>query len=285
MAAVTDTTSVQAVEGELSYLAPESTILRRFTAPGISVNTGSYRSYPMPIHDGRPVAERFTLDGNGFALIDHPTAVTDFTDPEEVDRVYVPEVVEFLLSRLGADRVATMRWMLRRSADPARHAAQPQAGSVHNDYSPTGARKAAEAAYRSRFPDGPGFHRFLITSLWRVFSPPPQDWPLAICDYTSVGQDEGLDNRMYLVDEIPDDLYVDMPEDAPGASGSEFLHNPHHRWWYFPDMTRDEILLLKLYDSDQSVAWRVPHSAFHDRTVKATEPRHSIEFRTIAYFE
>ena len=32
-------------------------------------------------------------------------------------------------------------------------------------------------------------------------------------------------------------------------------------------------------------AWRVPHSAFHDATVQAAQPRHSIEFRTIAYFE
>jgi hypothetical protein len=285
MATITDPADVRVVEGELSYLAPESTVLRRFTAPGASVNTGIYRSYPMPIHDGRPLRDRFTLDRNGFAIIDHGSAVRDFTDPEEVDRVYVPEVVEFLKSFTGADRVATMRWMLRRSASPGEHASQPQAAIVHNDYSVIGAREAAEAAYKSRFPDGPGFKRALITSLWRVFSPPPQDWPLAICDYTSVRPDEGLANRMYLVDEIPDDLYQEMPADAPGASGSEFLHSTGHRWWYFPGMTRDEILLLKLNDSDHSVAWRVPHSAFHDRTAQATEPRHSIEFRTIAFFE
>jgi len=29
----------------------------------------------------------------------------------------------------------------------------------------------------------------------------------------------------------------------------------------------------------------MPHSAFHDATARATQPRHSIEFRTIAYFE
>lgn len=285
MAAVGDMTQVQTVEGELNYLAPESTVLRRFTAPGNSVNTGSYRSYVMPIHNGRPIADRFTLDRNGFAIMDHVTAVTDFTDRDEVGRVYVPEVAEIVGAATGADRVVTMRWMLRRSADPSRHAAQPQAGNVHDDYSVAGARETAEATYRSRFPDGPGFRRALITSLWRVFSPPPQDWPLAICDYTSVGEDEGLDNRMYLVDEIPDDLYAEMPATAPGTSGSEFVHNPGHRWWYFPEMTRDEILLLKLNDSDHSVAWRVPHSAFHDTTARATEPRHSIEFRTIAFFE
>jgi hypothetical protein len=282
---LTDTTHVRTVEGELTYLAPESTILRRFTAPGISVNTGSYRSYVMPIHDGRPISDQFTLDRNGFALVHHPTAVTDFTDRDEVDRVYGTEVAEFLTSYTGADRVATMRWMLRRSAAPGEHASQPQAAQVHDDYSVAGARQAAETTYRSQFHGGPGYRRALIMSVWRVFSRPPQDWPLAICDYTSVGADEGLDNRMYLVDEIPDDLYAEMPANAPGASGSESLHNPGHRWWYFPDMTRDEILLLKLNDSDHSVAWRVPHSAFHDTTAAATAPRHSIEFRTIAYFE
>jgi hypothetical protein len=50
-------------------------------------------------------------------------------------------------------------------------------------------------------------------------------------------------------------------------------------------MTRDEILLFKLNDSDHARAWRVPHTAFHDETAQATQPRHSIEFRTIAYFE
>ncbi|HEU5157651.1 MAG TPA: CmcJ/NvfI family oxidoreductase [Streptosporangiaceae bacterium] len=285
MAAVGDTAHIQTVEGELNYLAPESTVLRRFTAPGVSVNTGSYRSYVMPIHNGRPIADQFTLDGNGFALIEHRTAVRDFTDRAEVERVYVPEVTRFLTAYTGATRVATLSWLLRRAAAAKENSSQPQAASVHNDFSAAGARERAEAAYRSHFPDGPGFRRALITSLWRVFSPPPQDWPLAICDYRSVGAGEGLDNRMYLVDEIPDDLYAEMPATAPGAGGSEFLHNPAHRWWYFPDMTRDEILLLKLNDSDHSVAWRVPHSAFHDATAKATVPRHSIEFRTIAYFE
>src|SRR5262245_29126748 len=278
-------TTVQSVPGEMNYLAPESTVLRRFTAPGNSVNTGIYRPYVMPVHNGRPVRDRFTLDRNGFEIIEHRTAVADFTDRAEVDRVYPDEVADFIISYTGADRVAMLGWMLRRSAAPAEHASQPQAALVHNDFSVVGARERAQALYSARFPDGPGFRRALATSLWRVFSPPPQDWPLALCDYTSVRPDEGLNNRMYLVDEIPDDLYVDMPPDAPGASGFEFHHNPDHQWWYFPDMTRDEILFFKLNDSDESRAWRVPHTAFHDTTAEATQPRHSIEVRSIAYFE
>ncbi len=163
--------------------------------------------------------------------------------------------------------------------------AAAEAASVHDDYSVGGARGRAEAAYASRFPDGAGFRRALITSLWRVFSPPPQDWPLGLCDYTSVGPEEGLDNRLYFVDKIPADLYAPMPEDAPGTSGFEFHHKPGHQWWYFPDMTRDEILFFKLNDSDHARAWRVPHSAFRDPAARATQPRHSIEVRSIAYFE
>jgi hypothetical protein len=76
-----------------------------------------------------------------------------------------------------------------------------------------------------------------------------------------------------------------MPPDAPGTSGFEFRHNPDHRWWYFPHMTRDEVLFFKFNDTDQARAWRVPHSAFFDATARATQPRHSIEFRVAAYFE
>lgn len=285
MTTITDMSQIPSVPGELSYLDPASTVLRRFTAPGNSVNTGTYLSHVMPVHNGRAVADRFTLDRNGFEILHHRSAVSDFTDRDEVDRVYVGEVAEFVRAHTGADRVATLGWMRRRSEAAAAHESQPHAALVHDDFSVAGARERAASAYAGHFPDGPGFHRALITSLWRVFSPPPQDWPLAICDYTTVRADEGLDNRMYFVDEIPEDLYLDMPADAPGASGFEFCHNPDHRWWYFPDMTRDEILLFTLNDSDQSRAWRVPHTAFLDRAARATEPRHSIEFRTIAYFE
>lgn len=276
---------VEVVTGELSYLAPESTVLRRFTAPGASVNTGVYRTYQMPIRNGRPIRDQFTLDRNGFELVTHASAVTDFTDREEVDRIYPGEVAEFVRSRTGADKVATLGWVLRRSADPGANASQPQAALVHCDFSVTGAIPRAKDAYATRFPDGPGYRRALLTSVWRVFTPPPQDWPLAVCDYASVGPEEGLDNRLYFVDKIPDDLYAEMPPDAPGTSGFEWRHNPAHQWWYFSDMTRDEVLFFKFNDSDHSRAWRVPHSAFHDKGARATQPRHSIEFRTIAYFE
>ena len=78
---------------------------------------------------------------------------------------------------------------------------------------------------------------------------------------------------------------MEIPPDHPGTSGFEFHHNPTPRWWNSPGHDRDEVLFFKLNDSDQARAWRVPHSALPRPTARATRPRHSIEFRSIAYFE
>ena len=277
-------TTVSSVPGELKYLAPRSTVLRRFTAPGASINTGEYESHVVPIRNGRPVQDTFDLDVHGFTLVEHTSAVTDFTDKAEVDAVYVPEVLDFVQQQLGADDVVSRGWVLRRSAAPGENASQPQAGLVHVDYAPEGAAEVAAAVYAEHFPGGPGYSRAVATSTWRVFSPPPQDWPLALCDFRSVSLEDGLPNTLYFVDEIPEDPFGPVDGLRKITSGSEFLHNPTHEWWYFPGMTRDEVLFLKFHDSDHDRAWRVPHSAFLDQAAQATVPRHSIEFRTFAFF-
>ena len=278
------TQQVTSVPGELHYLAPESTVLRRFTAPGASVNTGVYEPHVVPIHDGRPLQDAFRLDIHGFEIARHPSAVADFTDKAEVDAVYVPAALDFVKEHTGADAVVSRGAVLRRAADPGQHGSQPQAALIHIDYSPEGAEKVAARVYAEQFPDGRPYRRALATSVWRVFSPPPQDWPLALCDFRSVREDEGLSNQLYFVDRVPDDPFADVDESTMITSGSEFRYSADHEWWYFPEMTRDEILFFVFHDSDHSRAWRVIHSAFRDPAVQTPVPRHSIELRTFAFF-
>ncbi|HEX6197342.1 MAG TPA: CmcJ/NvfI family oxidoreductase [Jiangellaceae bacterium] len=273
------------MDGELRYLSPRSTVLRRFTAPGASVNTGEYDTHVVRIRNGRRVAERFRLDVHGFEIVEHVSAVRDFTDKAEVDAVYLSEVTDFVRRTLDADRVGARGWVLRRSVDPGANASQPQAALVHCDYAPEGSADTAAAVYAEQFPDGPGYHRAVATSTWRVFTPPPQDWPLALCDFRSVDVADGLSNTLYFVDELPADPFSSVDGLEVAAHGSEFYYNPAHEWWYFPEMTRDEVLFFKFHDSDHSRAWRVPHSAFLDSSVQAAVPRHSIEVRTFAFFE
>ena len=284
MGTATATEQVASVPGELHYLEGGSTVLRRFTAPGASINTGRYEAHTVPIRNGRPAQDTFRTDIHGFVISRHRSAVSEFTDKAEVDAVYIPEVVEFVKERTGADEVVSRGAVLRRSAAPAEHSSLPQAALVHIDYGPEGAAMTAPRVYAEQFPDGPGYSRALAASVWRVFSPPPQDWPLAVCDFRSLRDDEGLPNQLYFVDRLPDDPFAEVDESKMITSGSEFHYSPDHEWWYFPNMTRDEVLFFVFHDSDHSRAWRVLHSAFRDPTVDTRVPRHSIEVRTFAFF-
>lgn len=286
----------RAVETEITYLLPGSFINRRFVSPGREYNTGQYKPYQVLVRDGRPMADGFTLDTQGFRLIRHVSAVNDFSDKTSVDAVYPDEVVEAVKALTGADWVAPIGWMVRTSGEipkrkvvgyEHRGGVAPPAGEAHVDTSPDRVDAYAKNMYECHFPNGKGYSRFVCSSLWRTFSEPPQDTPLALCDARTVGADEGTPNTLNIVDEIPspEEALSDKWDDKTLIAAAIFTYNPAHRWWYFSNMTRDEAILLKFHDSDQSRAWRVPHTAFRDPSFPDAKPRSSIEFRTIAYFD
>jgi hypothetical protein len=290
--------SARAIEAEINYLLPGPRINRRFVSAGVEVNTGRYGPHKVTIRDGRTLSDHFTLDTHGFVLADAPTSISDFYDKEAVDRRYADEAAAHIQRLTGASFVAPGGWMIRTSGDvaakqqkrdgPYVHAGgvQPPAGEAHIDTEPGRADRYAEHIYGKARPDGPGYRRYIYGSFWRAFSPPPQDCPLAVCDNRSVADDEGVPNVLHIVDEIPqgDAMFAPMDEDALPAAAI-FHFNPAHRWWYFSNMTRNEALLFKFHDSDRSVAWRVPHTAFWDRSFPDARVRESIELRFHAFFE
>ncbi|MGE0660001.1 MAG: CmcJ/NvfI family oxidoreductase, partial [Reyranellaceae bacterium] len=63
-------------------------------------------------------------------------------------------------------------------------------------------------------------------------------------------------------------------------------HNRDQRWFWFPRMERDEVVLIKCYDSAPGHAKISAHTAFDDPTAPANpRPRESIEIRTIAFWD
>jgi len=286
------------VTADMTYVAEGSFINRRFAAPGIEANTGKYEVHKVRIRNARPFREQLTLDSCGFQLFDHKSKVKNFYDNDEVGRVYPQEAVEAIKKWTGATRVATQGWMVRNSGDLSKFerpeagyahqgGVQPPAAEAHVDYFPDVAERNAKSFYERTFPDGPGFKRFIAGSFWRAFSAPPQDVPLALCDGNSVRVDEGVRNVLIVCDKIPDEaeMFAPIPDEDTKPTAAIFRYNPNHRWWYFPDMNRDEALFFKFHDSNRSVAWRTPHTAFHDPSVHTDHPRESIELRLIAFFE
>jgi len=61
-----------------------------------------------------------------------------------------------------------------------------------------------------------------------------------------------------------------------------------HRWFYFPAMRRDEVILFKQWDSDPTLPGRMCfHTSFHDPAAPGppgAAPRQSVEARGLAFF-
>lgn len=52
-----------------------------------------------------------------------------------------------------------------------------------------------------------------------------------------------------------------------------------HKWWYFPEMEADKVIVLKTYESDEKRARFVGHSAFDCDSTKNPQTRESVEIR------
>jgi hypothetical protein len=287
------------VEAMIRYVDPGDFVTRRYVSAGAEINTGTYSDHRVIVRDGMPIRDHFQLDTHGFLIGRNPTALTNFHDKEMVDRLYEREVEEDIRRRTGADKVVARGWMIRTSADLSEQAKQkaenyqhtggiqPPAGEAHVDLNTTTSERMAANTYKKHFPDGPGYKRFLIASYWRTFSPPPQDVPLALCDgRTSFGGEE-KSNTLFVVDEFPtgDALIAPVDGEDQMLAASIFSHHPGHRWWYFSNMQKEDILLFKFHDSDHSVTWRCPHTAFVDPSFAHANIRESIEVRTVAFWE
>ena len=71
------------------------------------------------------------------------------------------------------------------------------------------------------------------------------------------------------------------------TNAGRVVYNPDQRWYYFPRMMPDEIVLLKCFDSltDGTARWTC-HGAFNDpNTPAGAAPRESIEIRTLLFFD
>jgi hypothetical protein len=209
--------------------------------------------------------------------------VTDFYDRNQLDNEYTGEMASFLKAMTGADEVIVLSApVLRKNKEDPGSTYQPRAMDVHTDYSPANAEWAAG----NRVDNVGSYSRFICINIWRPLTPPPQDWPLGLVDARTVGSDEGIAYPMIIVPSIPDKLPI-VPLPPYQIEGANFVHKPEHEWRYFSDMTKDEVLVFKLYDSDRkngSKSWRCPHTAFYDER-KGTIPRESVEVRTICYFK
>lgn len=131
--------------------------------------------------------------------------------------------------------------------------------------------------------------RFAIINVWRNITPQPVAiYPLALCDSRSVQPEDLVVFEIHYRDRIGENYFA--------------KHAAAHRWYYYPQITRDEALLIKQWDSagmlarsngecgdgddpDQPCTFSY-HSAFHDPDSPEDAPdRCSIEVRCMVIYD
>jgi hypothetical protein len=265
------------VTADLNYLTPLRDRPRTYAfdppAGEPKTNTAPER-HALPIYDIRPIAEAVSLDRQGFALVRQKTAVKNFSDDAEIRSVYYPEAERLIKAETGADRVFIFDHTVRKRVDGAADlrdgSPRQPAWRVHVDHT----AKSGPQRVRDLIPDEAEQllkGRVQIINLWRPLRGPLRDAPLAVCDARTVKFDELVGSDLVYPNRVGETYSVKF--------------NPEHRWFYVPEMTADEILLLKCFDSKTDGRARfAPHSAFVDPTTPADAPRReSIELRTLVF--
>jgi hypothetical protein len=219
------------------------------------------------IEDARGREGEFTLDRNGFQLVKARSAVTDFYSPEEVERVYYPEVEQLLKKTLGASRVQIFDHTVR---NVARQGAREPSRRVHNDHTVNSAPRRVRDHLGAEAPELLK-QRYGIVNVWRPIRGPVADSPLALCDARSFTDD----------DLIASDLVY--PHVRGETSSVEY--KPGHRWYYFSDQQPDEALLIRVHDSADDGRARLSfHTSFDNPLAHNAPPRESIEVRALVFY-
>ncbi|MDB6105120.1 MAG: hypothetical protein JWO52_5119 [Gammaproteobacteria bacterium] len=271
------------VESRVNYIGPMTERPRYYADDGSRDNL---RLDPRTIRvdNARLWVRPPSLAREGFALISNRSAVSDFRNPEEIARIHQPETERLLLELTNADKVVIFGPAVRRSAHRSSGPVRLTSSGplcetrsvcfVHIDVSDSTAALFSQRCLPKGH-SGP-VRRFAHYNIWRALSPPPQDFPLALCDSRSVSASDLVE--------------ADAMMDIPGKPESSYVglvvrYNSRHRWSHFPDMNRDEVIVFKTHDSDPAHPSHVPHTAFNDPTCPSgVAPRSSIETRAIAYW-
>ena len=240
--------------------------------PGVPPRNTSEETHRVKVLDARAVADRLSLDREGFVLLRRPTAARDLYDEDEVTRVYYPECAGLIKEATGAARVHVFDHIVRNAARMAKGSPiKGYAGRVHNDYTAWSAPQrvrdlmGAEAEELLE-------HRYAEINLWRPIRGPLLRSPLALCDAQTLSEENLVASDLRYRDRTGETYAV--------------TYSPTQRWFYFPKMTADECILIRCFDSARSGAARFSaHGAFDDpNTPPDAPPRESIEARALAFF-
>jgi len=227
----------------------------------------------FPITD----STEWDLEKHGFCFIKAKTTLTAqdaFTRKREVQKGYWFEIEALLHERFPQySRIECFDCTVRKR-DPDfpknirmyTNVEQP-ARRPHSDCSPRGAYMNLDRAFpgQQRFWEGKDFD---ILNVWRPLCGPNNDWPLAMCDWTTI--DPIADVR------INDAIRRDRVDE------NAILHyNAEHKWYFKKDQSVEDLIVFRNADSLGKRAQGFHCSIFNPEA--NGQLRESVEVRCVAF--
>lgn len=251
--------------GSFSNLNPELTTLQ-------------LASHDVEITDARSLAVPPTFAREGFEIHNLPFESYNWLDMDWVQTEYTRRTLDYVKQAVGADVTTCFHaGMFFRDSGASYGDLQTRyrgkaADFVHMDYTRGSVmpfvREAVDAETLEKFP------HVVIYNVWRSMTPPPQDVGLAFCDQRT------LDPADWVFGQT---VEVNFPEGVPFLTS---IYMPEQKWYYYSQMTQDEVVIFNGVDTNPDAPVGCIHGAFnHPDPGKVIKPRSSVEFRVIALFK
>ena len=247
----------------------------------------------VDILDGRMAGDLLGWQWCGFELLSHVSRVADWHDRAAVEPTCYDEIASLARSLTGCDAVIFDGAVLRSREEAQRHPDLGPVQAVHSDYTEayremiqnpqhpySGIMAPSMARAGISTEDIVRAERVLTLQFWRNVGAVDMDYPIAFCDARSVPRSSLRDTHLSKFGDVQVeyDVFQLKPPPEPGQ----------YRWYTFPRMTADEVVVWRGYDSycvERGEPFWTPHTAFRDPNTGPDAPgRVSLELRATCLF-
>ena len=253
---------------------------------GTDLNTWNlhWRAVPIRVRNARLINPSPTLESHGFQLIQLDTEVSERQSIRERIRTYEDEGQRIVEDLCDCKESRCLNFNFRgglNNKNPGEPYGQSEtslgivynyARYAHTDVSPWLEKQPLWNAFANK-------RHCAIYNIWRNtdLSNPVEQMPLAVCDSRSIA----LPNMVAA-------WGSGLLPDGNRMIGYNLAHSLFQTWYYYPNITHNEALVLKLYDTREPVCSQrgVFHTAVNDPDAATdAKRRESLDMRIGAVFE
>ncbi|RPA79919.1 hypothetical protein BJ508DRAFT_415597 [Ascobolus immersus RN42] len=258
----------------------------------------NYDIKTVEIEDIRGRQNEFSLGVQGFTYqpwADAPEL--DWQKQEDIEKIFLPAAKKYanrILREQGVGPIKLIHvchWRMRTTAPPELTTAPAPlhqqimrdkmakirpSTKVHVDWSADGVMDQLYATFGWEVADRfIGKYRVQIVNVWKPLVDVVHDYPLACVDTRTVKQ----------TDLFPLDILTPgSPTILKRRRGYVVKYSPRYRFYYLDKMTKNEVCMMKIFDSSMDIGGCSPHVAFKQENPESSL-RESIEVRLAVFSE